>query len=229
MCIFYLIADIFKHYTQYRFQQELLTLREHLSSPPVFLVGSVLLIFLFLCVMCIYVLIPRCDVRYDFHIKRCSVCLYLQLFVEGPISYLRYLCLCAYSGVFVLFVCLSSSYVPYVASFSGLSMFICLFDILQRLFLTCQFRIYSSMGGPYALPYETVLWGKNDLKQYNCLISINQERSNTHCNCREHMENLQSSIIALQCRSMKNNLIFTGLYDVRDENTEELLMQRNSN
>jgi hypothetical protein len=83
----------------------------------------VLLIFLFLCVMCIYVLIPRCDVRYDFHIKRCSVCLYLQLFVEGPISYLRYLCLCAYSGVFVLFVCLSSSY---VASFSGLSMFICL-------------------------------------------------------------------------------------------------------
>jgi hypothetical protein len=31
--------------------------------------------------------------------KRCSVRLYLQLFVEGLMSYLRYLCLLAYSGV----------------------------------------------------------------------------------------------------------------------------------
>jgi len=38
------------------------------------------------------------------------------------------------------------------------------------------------------------------------------------------MENLQNSILDLQCRSMKNNLIFTGLYEVRDENTEDLLI-----
>jgi hypothetical protein len=37
--------------------------------------------------------------------KRCSVRLYLQLFVGGPMSHLRYLCLFAYSSVlFVLFV-----------------------------------------------------------------------------------------------------------------------------
>jgi len=31
--------------------------------------------------------------------KRCSVCLYLQLFVGGIKSYLRYLCLFVHSGV----------------------------------------------------------------------------------------------------------------------------------
>ena len=54
--------------------------------------------------------------------------LYLQLFVGGLISYLRYLCLFTYSGVqhFVLcflFFCL-------VAIFSGLSIFDCSFGIL---------------------------------------------------------------------------------------------------
>jgi hypothetical protein len=38
-------------------------------------------------------------VCYDLRIKRCSVLLYLQLFVGGLMSYLRYLCLFAYSGV----------------------------------------------------------------------------------------------------------------------------------
>jgi len=54
-------------------------------------------------------------------------------------SYLCYLCLLAYSGVqhilccvFVLFV---SSCVPYVASFSGVSLFNCPFGILYRLFI----------------------------------------------------------------------------------------------
>jgi hypothetical protein len=51
----------------------------------------------------------------------------------------------------------------------------------------------------------------------------NQESSNNQCNCQGHMKTLQNSILDLQCRSMKNNLIFTGLYEVRDENTEELL------
>jgi DNA repair ATPase RecN len=51
----------------------------------------------------------------------------------------------------------------------------------------------------------------------------NQESSNSQCNWQGHMKTLQNSILDLQCRSMKKNLIFTGLYEVRDENTEELL------
>jgi hypothetical protein len=39
------------------------------------------------------------DFHYDFRIKRCSVHLYLQLFVGGLMSYLHYWCLFAYSDV----------------------------------------------------------------------------------------------------------------------------------
>ena len=46
--------------------------------------------------MCLYV--PSCDVRYDFRIKRCSVRLYLQLFVGGFMSYFCVFVV-AYSGV----------------------------------------------------------------------------------------------------------------------------------
>ena len=53
-------------------KQELLTLRDHLSSPPGFLVGSVLLIFLVFGVflLCVFTfLVPNCDFRYDFRMK----------------------------------------------------------------------------------------------------------------------------------------------------------------
>jgi hypothetical protein len=82
--------------------------------------------------------------------KRCSVRFYLELFVEGFYSYLRYLCLFTYSGVqrivycvFVLFFLhlvypmlsvslgFSSSCIPYVVSFSVF------FFILYT--LCCQF------------------------------------------------------------------------------------------
>ena len=39
-------------------RQELLALREHLVSPPSFLLGFVLLIFLVLCVFCFVCLLP---------------------------------------------------------------------------------------------------------------------------------------------------------------------------
>jgi hypothetical protein len=42
--------------------------------------------------------VPCCDVRYDFRIKRCSLHLYLQLFVGELMSYLRYSCLFSYSA-----------------------------------------------------------------------------------------------------------------------------------
>ena len=70
--------------------------------------------------------------------KRCSVRVNLQLFVEERMSYIRDLCLFAYSGVqqiLVLFMlCFSTSCVPYVANISGLSGFDCPFGILYRLF-----------------------------------------------------------------------------------------------
>jgi hypothetical protein len=65
--------------------------------------------------------------------NRCSVPLYPKLFVGGPMSYLRYLCLFAHSGVqlnpYCVF-CLSSSCVSYTASFSGLSIVDCPIGIL---------------------------------------------------------------------------------------------------
>ena len=64
--------------------------------------GFVMLLFLVFCVVLLYFftfLIPCCDVRYDFRIKRCSSFLYLQLCIQGLVSYLRYLCLLAHSGV----------------------------------------------------------------------------------------------------------------------------------
>ena len=43
--------------------------------------------------MCLYVLSYVLWCHYDFRINIMSVRLYLQLFVEGPMSYLGYLCL----------------------------------------------------------------------------------------------------------------------------------------
>ena len=39
----------------------------------------------------------------------------------------------------------------------------------------------------------------------------------------EVIRSLREDVLDLKCRSMKNNLIFTGLYRIRDEDTEELL------
>ena len=68
--------------------------------------------------------------------KLCSVRLYLQLFVGGLMSYLRYLCLLAHSDVqqilccvFVFIICVLYC-LTCVASFSGLSIFDCPFGIL---------------------------------------------------------------------------------------------------
>ena len=99
------------------------------------LLGSVLLIFLVFCVVLLFVFTfwVQCnDIRYDFRkIKQwCSVRLYLQLFVGGRMSYLRYLHLFTYCGVqhvscCALF-CFSSSRVTCVSSFSRLFIFDCL-------------------------------------------------------------------------------------------------------
>jgi hypothetical protein len=88
------------------------------------MVVSVLLIFLvfgvvLLCVFTFWV--PCYDVRYDFRINQCSVCLFFQLFVGGSMSYVRCLMLCV-----MFLLCFSSSCVPYI----GLSIVDWPFDIL---------------------------------------------------------------------------------------------------
>ena len=54
---------------------------------------------------------PCYDVRYDFRIKRCLVCLNFQLFVGGLMSYLCYLCLFVYSGVQHILCCVYALFV----------------------------------------------------------------------------------------------------------------------
>ena len=62
-------------------KQELLTIREHRSSSRFF--G-----FFVVVLLCVFTFrVSSCDVRYDFRIKRCSVRLYLQLFVGCLMSY----------------------------------------------------------------------------------------------------------------------------------------------
>jgi len=102
--------------------------------------------------MCLYVLSSVLLSKLRF--PHTNNVLFVQLFVGGRMSYLRYLCLFAYSDVqhvlcfcfiflrlvypmlpvslycVVFLFCFSPSSVPYVASFSGLSILYCPFCIL---------------------------------------------------------------------------------------------------
>ena len=44
-----------------------------------------------------------------------------------------------------------------------------------------------------------------------------------NCSYEEDTESLKSTVLDLQCRSRKNNLIFTALHEVNNEHTEDLL------
>ena len=76
--------------------------QEHLRSRPVFYEVCIVHLFSYLCcpIMCLYVLssVLWCSLQFS-QKKRYSVRDYLQLFVGGMMSYLRYLCLLAYCGV----------------------------------------------------------------------------------------------------------------------------------
>ena len=79
-----------------------------------------------------------CDVRYDFRKNKCSVRLYLQLFVGGRMSYLRYTCVLVYSGVHHI--------LGYVFAFLRLvSCVLCLVHPMIPVPLGCQF-VYCSFG-----------------------------------------------------------------------------------
>ena len=96
-------------------------------------------------IKCLYVLSSVMSATISTY-KRCSVRLYLQLFVRNFMSYLRYLSLLAYSGVQYILCCKKISLslrpvlsVPNVASFSRLSILGCSFGFLYCLFIVMHF------------------------------------------------------------------------------------------
>jgi len=97
-----------------------------MSSLPVFCGVRVAYIFTFcVVILCVFTFwVPCCDVRYDFHMEAMFGLDFPPVVCGGLVSCLCYLfriCLSlmvssAYCVVFLL--CFSSSFVPYVASFS---------------------------------------------------------------------------------------------------------------
>jgi hypothetical protein len=138
------LRNKFYHYASWFTSRLNTTSPPHPPHPFAFFVGSVLFIFLvFSCcpIMCTYVLssVSWCPSQFT-HQNRCSVRLYLKLFVGERMSYLRYLCLFVYSGVHThimscLLFCFSSYCATWDASFSGLSILDCPFGILSCLLM----------------------------------------------------------------------------------------------
>ena len=64
---------------------------------------------------------------------------------------------------------------------------------------------------------------KADLKKVSENLEKVTNGESNQCVCLEDAQNLKKSVLDLKCRSMKNNLIFSGLCEVREENTEALL------
>jgi len=120
-----------------------LTLDEHLISPPVFcwdLYCSFCLVFwvVLLCVFTFWVLC--CDVRYDFRIiTMFSSFLHPVVCRRTHVLFTLFLFACivmsnTYCVVFLF--CFSSSYVSYVASFSGLP-FLIAPSVFSNIYLSC--------------------------------------------------------------------------------------------
>lgn len=61
----------------------------------------------------------------------------------------------------------------------------------------------------------------NDLEDQ--AVELRGEIKSALSDIREENEDLRSTVIDLQCRSMKNNLVFTGINEFEKENTEEVI------
>ena len=98
-----------------------------------------LLIFLvvYVVLLCVFTfLVPCCDVRYDFHIKRCSIRLCLQLFVGELMSYcVLCVCLRILMSYCVLCVCLCI-----LMSYCGLC--VCLHILMSTILLLLIFLVF---------------------------------------------------------------------------------------
>ena len=111
-------------------------LHRNLSSPQVFGLVRVAHLFSFFCLilLCVFTFwVPCCDVRYDLRIKTMFGSSLPQV-VCRRVHVLFTLFVVSNPHCVVFLFCFSSSCVPYVASFSGLSIFDCPFDILWHLF-----------------------------------------------------------------------------------------------
>ena len=161
-------------YIQFYMNVGILLMWKHtcMSSPPGFCwdpcCSCFTCFFFSLCpIMCLYVVSSWLWCRYDFSKKRCSVCLYLQLFIGGLASYLRYLWLLAYSGVqyiwccvFILFVvdlCTLCSHILWIAPsvFSNVYLPQFLFYLYSILELYRQY-------GSFFLHFIVYSWGHID-------------------------------------------------------------------
>ena len=63
----------------------------------------------------------------------------------------------------------------------------------------------------------------NDLEDHT--IELRHEIKSALCDVKEENDDLRNKILDLQCRSMKYNLIFTGLKESEIENTEDIIRQ----
>ena len=52
---------------------------------------------------------------------------------------------------------------------------------------------------------------QNDIKKVSTKLESVQANIRTNCSCEEDIGSLKNIVLDLQCRSMKNNVIFTGL------------------
>ncbi|CAG2205782.1 unnamed protein product [Mytilus edulis] len=67
----------------------------------------------------------------------------------------------------------------------------------------------------------TVTQVKNDLNDQ--ATELRHEIKSTLSDIREENEELKDTVLDLQCRSMKNNLVFTGLHEIQEEDTEDVI------
>ena len=113
--------------------------------------GSVLLIFFSFCVvlLCAFTFRVPCPLRF---LHKNDVRPYVQLFVGGLMWYL------ATHSVLCSVLCFSSSCLPYVANFAGLSILYCPFGIHYSLLIMCS-------SGFVMVLYEHI-------KARNCHLSI---------------------------------------------------------
>ena len=63
----------------------------------------------------------------------------------------------------------------------------------------------------------------NDLEDN--ATELRQEIKNYLSDVREETEELKESVLDLKCRSMKNNLICTGIPETENENTENVVIE----
>ena len=114
---------------EYCIHYQLLTRLEHLSSPPVLWCYPCWSSFYFLCLLCVFALCVRCcDVRCDFQI----IMIFgssLPPVVCRFVLFMLFVFVCP-THIMLCFCCFTSSRVPNVASFSGLSISDCPFGII---------------------------------------------------------------------------------------------------